>query len=120
MNTEVVWNLIHRSQEFNEGPRAHLQFDRLVVAYDFETEDGSYRWEEFSFRGVVAFTFTAMSSCNEDQISAYDQLVVVTNSDWPRSVGELREEVHHYRIFFDEAGCYEVLAAEFRPPQTDS
>jgi hypothetical protein len=48
MSAETVWVLPHRSQEFNEGPSIRLAFGRLVIAYVFETEDGSYRWEEIA------------------------------------------------------------------------
>src|SRR5262249_50248700 len=54
-------------------------------AYDYETDDGSYRWEEMSFLEVAAFAFTGAAYCNEDQVAAYDKLEEVTASHWGRS-----------------------------------
>lgn len=117
MSAEPVWKLPHKSQEFNEGPRLRLEMDRLTIAYDVETEDGSYRWEEMSFSGVVAIAFTGAAYCTEDQIAAYDKLVDVTDSPWRRTLQGVPEDVHHYRIYFDDAGCYEVLAEAFVPSE---
>lgn len=119
MNTETVWLLPHKSQEFNEGPRVRLELERLTIAYDFETPDGSYDWEEMSFSGIEAFAFTSARSCTADQISAYDKVEEVTDSAWRRTLEGVTVDVHHFRIYFDEAGCYEVLATGFSPPEPD-
>ncbi len=115
MNAEPVWTLPHKSQEFNEGPRIRHEMDRLTIAYDFETEDGSYQWEELSFSGVAAIAFTGAAYCTEDQVGAYDKLVEVTDRHWARTLEGMPQDVHHYRIYFDDAGCYEVLARAFVP-----
>jgi hypothetical protein len=117
MSTETIWLLPHKSQEFNEGPRARFELGQLTLAYDYETEDGSYRWEEVSFSGVAAFAFTGAAYCSEDQVAAYDKLEEVTDSPWRGGLRGLSDDVRHYRIYFDDAGCYEVLAAAFVPPQ---
>lgn len=116
MNT-VVWSLPCKSQEFNEGPRI-LQdaSDQLAIAYDFELENGDYGWDEIRFRSVLAFRFTLWRYCTEDQVTSYDRLQVVADSTWAASIPDRPPTSRHFRIFFDEIGCYEVLASDFVGP----
>jgi hypothetical protein len=115
MSALVVWRLPCRSQEFNEGPRIQQGSGSLTIAYDFETDAG-YAWEELMFTGVAAFSFTAARYCTEDQIGAYDRLEEVSSSQWTRSLRDVSADSRHYRIYFDDVGCYEVLARSFVPP----
>jgi hypothetical protein len=114
MSAHTVWSLPCRSQEFNEGPRIQQSSGTLVIAYDFETDAG-YSWEELTFTGVAAFGFTAARYCTEDQVRAYDKLEEVS-SDWARHLSDVSPDARHYRIYFDDVGCYEVLARSFVPP----
>jgi hypothetical protein len=116
MNSTTIWTLPHKSQEFNEGPRIRLEMGQLAIAYDFETHDGTYQWEEMSFSGVAAFAFTKAAHCREDQVGAYDKLEEVVDSEWFRSLIGATSDLRHYRIYFDDVGCYELLAATFSPP----
>jgi len=114
--TTTVWDMPCKSQEFNEGPRLRQGPSTLALAYDFETESGDYAWEEVNFYGVVAFKFTAARYCTSDQIHAYDRLETVSESPWPLELADGPTGLEHYRIFFDDIGCYEVLAGSFVPP----
>lgn len=87
-----------------------------------------FRWESegrllssgFRFVTTRAHRHRAESHCTAWHISnAYDTLVEVTSSDW---VQELRQaqplprrewEMHHYLIFLDGAGAFEVVAASW-------
>jgi hypothetical protein len=117
MRTETIWRLPHKSQEFEEGPRVRLEPGQLTIAYDYEAGDGTYKWEEMFFAGVAAFAFTRPEYCDEGQIGAYDKLEEVADSNWRRAFPGLADEIHHYRIYLEDAGCYEVLASSFTPPQ---
>lgn len=74
---------------------------------------------EFSRRR--AYRYTAESHCTLWHLDAYDTLVEVEDSEW---VAELLEampedmramfEMHHYMIYLDSSGCYEVVAASWR------
>jgi hypothetical protein len=117
MSMTLVWKMPHMSQEFAEGPKIRQErLDQLVISYDYEQEDGSYAWEEMSFTGVVAFKFTLVGHCSLDQIDAFDELHEVTESEWAATTVRATPGLRHYRIYFDDIGCYEVLATTFVPP----
>ena len=110
---EDVWVLPFMSQEFNEGPQLHQGPVEVRLRLDHETETGDYVWTGISFRGVQALTFTGHASCSRDQIRAYDRLVRVKRSEWLRSLSGGEPELEHYRIYFDEFGCYDIAASGF-------
>lgn len=88
----------------------------VVLGYDFETESGAYAWEEITFVGVVAYGFTYAAHCTREQMEPYDELADVVGSRWARELKEVDEGCRHFRIYFDEIGCYEFLAKAFVPP----
>lgn len=113
----IVWRLPCRSQEFDQGPKLRQDpGDQLAIAYDFEGESGAYSWDEIIFTGVVGFRFTAARYCSDDQVGAYDKVETVSSSSWASGVPDAPPGLEHYRIFFDDVGCYEVLATGFVPP----
>ena len=114
--TRTMWQLPCKSQEFNEGPIIRPSSGQITIAYDFETETGDYAWEEVTFTGVAAFRFTAARYCTADQVSAYDNLQVIEESHWIDDLSDPPVDARHYRIYFDDVGCYEVLASGFFPP----
>ncbi len=116
MNTSTVWSMTRKSQEFRNWPRIELDSRALRIGHDFETDDGSYAWEYICFLGPAAFTFTTLLQCRVDQLRAYDRLVEVHESPLIDALRDPPEGLHHYRIFFDDPGCYEVVAASFRCP----
>ena len=109
----VVWSLPCLSQDFNEGPVVRSGLDHVAIAFDVETPEGDYAWSELRFSGVVAFAFTAARHCTEDQIAAYDKLLHIEGSSWLAALPGGAAGARHLRIFFDEAGCYDVLARAF-------
>ena len=116
-----IWLLPVLSQEFQDGPIVMHDASGLAVRFDYETASGEYAWREFAFGGVEAFKFTAHESCAEDQVGAYDRLVEVVDSPWVAALSATRADplpaaVRHLRIYFDEVGCYEVVASTFTPP----
>ena len=114
------------SQECTEGPWLEQcstfkgGLDTFIVHCDYETESGPYAWTKLTFSGVVVLSYTEFILCTVDQIDAYDKVVEIQNSAWLNSaVGSRRDEielVHHYRMFFSEAGCYDIAAEKFEPP----
>ncbi len=117
--TQEVWRLAHPSQECELGPEATLTEATLTVRYDFENASGTYEWTSFQFQGVSAFEFLREELCRPDQFKALDKLLEVGDSPWLRELRESRVpsagDARHYRIYFDEYGCYEVLASAFLP-----
>lgn len=115
--SEMIWQLPCLSQEFHEGPKIRQEVgDQLVIAYDFESAFGGYGWEEIVFTGVVGFRFTAPRYCSVDQVKAYDKVETVAGSGWTSEIVDAPLGLAHYRMFFDDAGAYEVLATGFVPP----
>lgn len=74
------------------------------------------------FSQVRAFRHRAESHCTEWHIDdVYDTLVEIESSEWVAElVGDMSPdmrdlfEMHHYMIYFDSSGCYEVVAAAWR------
>jgi hypothetical protein len=116
-----IWSLPVLSQEFRDGPVVELDRCAVRLRYDYETESGDYAWQEIVFEGVEAFRFTGHASCTVDMIDAYDVLVEVVDSAWVSRLQEARREpappLRHLRIYFDELGCYEVVATGFDAPE---
>lgn len=110
----IVWKLPCASQEFLESPLASLNGGNLSISYDFEQRNGKYAKSSFSFHDVEFFKFTLYETCKPEQVDAYDKLVEIENSallaDHQSSKIEKDLGLKHYRIFFDEIGCYDVVA----------
>lgn len=103
-----------------EPPSLTQRGDQLDLVYDYETDSGQYQRAAISFRGVEAFSFTSFELCSPEQVAAYDKVIAIHSSEWLkrlRSQRAIKEgTVLHYRMFFDEVGCYEIIASEFHPP----
>lgn len=110
---EEAWVLPFKSQEFMQGPQLHQRFAEVELRLDHETETGEYIWSAIMFRGVHALRFTAHPSCSRDQVRAYDRLVQVNRSAWLERLKGAEPSVRHYRIYFDEFGCYDIAAVGF-------
>ena len=118
MMEEVVWSLPAPSQEFMQGPHILVSPGKVTLRWDSESEIGTYEWSSAEFSGVEAVTFTAHSSCTPDQARAYDRLVKIDPSDMLSSLrGAHPKFLQHFRIYFDEIGCLDVVAEEFVPPR---
>lgn len=117
MSDSAIWSLPHKSQEFAKGPRVRQDtLENLVIAYDYELEDGRYEWTEFGFLGVIAFRFTLVGYCSLEQIHAFDEVRVVVPSAWLAALLRPPDDVAHFRIYFDDIGSYEVLARKLVTP----
>ena len=112
-HTKPVWTMPFKSQEFNDGPQVAFDGRDLKLRLDYETPTGAYRWAALTFFRVHAFCFTNWRSCTVEQIQSYDRLVVVEDSELRRSLKRVPEDASHYRIYFDERGCYDIVAGEF-------
>jgi len=88
-----------------------------------EADDGSMAVAGWEFAWTRAYRHRAESHCTVWHIEhAYDTLVEVEDSEW---VAELRDampedmrtlfEMHHYMIYVDSYGCYEVVAQTWAP-----
>src|SRR5215470_15173801 len=90
-----------------------------TVTLSFEFRRGTERYRGgIRFEKVRAYRFRAEGHCTAWHVEgAYDTIAEVTGSDW---VGELAAaepsqtwgswEMHHFMIYIDSAGCFEVVA----------
>jgi hypothetical protein len=117
---QTIWTLPSPSTGVIEYPTLK-QLPRKELELSFalqDAEDDARRRFRLRFSGVEAFKWTSLTSCNEEMIkSAYDKLIDVGQSDWLRQCSEISARVgsgpkalHHYRIFFDDGPCFEVIA----------
>jgi hypothetical protein len=86
-------------------------------------ENGAQHLGGISFRRILAVLISAESICKAWHIEdTYDTLVEVEDSPW---IEELRadaeepclgrREIHHYMIYLDSVGCFEVIAESWSP-----
>lgn len=113
--TEPVtpWTIPYRSQEFIEGPRLKHVRDVVELCLDHERPSGGYEWSTIRFEGVVEFSFYDHELCTAEQIAAYDTIVELPGAKPSvRFLGEMAP-TRRFRIYFDEIGCYELVARKF-------
>jgi hypothetical protein len=80
--------------------------------------DGLQHQEAITFSRVLAVRTRAERSCKAWHIEgAYDTLVEIEDSPWVKEVvADISEqwrdkwEAHHFMIYLDSAGCFEVIA----------
>jgi len=106
----------------SSGAKLDFGGGTLTLRYDYDrySDDhfvGVFR-SGLRFRAVRAFRHRAESHCTSWHVEgAYDTLVEIEGSEW---VAELRTlsmarkmgdwEMHHYMIYLDSSGCYEIVA----------
>lgn len=115
-STRDVWTLPVRSQEIEEGPHLRTEADGAILEYGVRSETGELLWESMTFTRVAAYAFIDFQDCSEEHAAAYDKLLEIRPSPWLESLNRIGPDVKHYRIFFDDFGCYEIAAANFVPP----
>lgn len=82
-----------------------------------DEEDEEPRRFRLKYSGVEALKWTYLTSCTEEMIkSAYDKLIDCGATAWLEEcrdismrVGGREKVLHHYRIFFDDGPCFEVV-----------
>jgi hypothetical protein len=94
----------------------------LTLRYDYDRYRdhdlvGVFR-SGLRFQDVRAYRFRAESHCTLWHIrDVYDTLVEIEDSDWveelralSKRVTQRSREIHHYMIYLDSSGCYEIAA----------
>lgn len=92
----------------------------LTLRYEYD-RDGTTWHSGIRFKRVLATRTRAERCCTAWHIEGtYDTLVEIKGSEWldelqrdipARYRGE--QETHHYMIYLDSAGCFEVVAASW-------
>lgn len=88
-----------------------------VIRFQYYRDGALYR-SGIRFRAMPAMRTRAERCCKAWHLEdAYDTLVEVENSSWVEEIRADTEEMwrhkwemHHYMIYLDSAGCFEVVA----------
>jgi hypothetical protein len=95
-----------------ELPRRELELSFSL----YDDDDQSCKFVVKYF-GVEGFKWTYLTSCDIEMIqSAYDKLIDCGDTEWLISCQEIstrmgkKEELHHFRIFFDDGPCLDVIS----------
>jgi hypothetical protein len=116
--TKTVWTLPGYSQEFHESPQITVLRRTAMLKYTMIGASGEVESASITFRGVHWFCFTRDYSCTPEQIQAYDKIVEITPSQCVEQLVSRRPKavptapVKHYRIYFDDVGCYDIAAED--------
>ena len=109
------------------GPRFRNDGTRMIVEYDYQQDDGTIQWSQLSFEEVLAFEYRQEACCSPDDVLGAHEVRCLAESKrlsdvldkWLESVGweEWHQEqggasrFRHFTVFFDDAGCINVVAA---------
>lgn len=115
-----------------EGPRFRGDGRQAIVEYDYQRDDGSTEWSTVVFEDVLQFEFRPAPCCTAEDVVGATEVRVRTTSHrlttmlerWQQAVGwqEWQQKqggsarYKHFTMFFDDAGCIDVIAAACRPP----
>ena len=116
--------------------------DILELFYDYAGLDAPPVWGRLRFREVLAYQWLSDVCCSAEHILRFDSMRASADSawltelldrwdrlvEWRQYQEELggRKRFRHYRVYFDELGCLDVVASsvEFErdasPPATES
>jgi hypothetical protein len=113
------------------GPRFRGDARRWVVEYDYEHDDGSTEWSAVIFEEVLDVEFRQQACCTGEDVVGASAVTCLDESErlsgakqrWYAAVGwqEWQQQkggetrFKHFKMFFDDAGCLDVIAAVCRP-----
>lgn len=92
----------------------------LILRYDYD-RDGLIYKSGLKFKKAIAHRHHYDVCCTIWHIrDVYDTLVEVKESSWLKELKDIATEnkrdisdMHHYMIYFDDAGCYEIIASSW-------
>lgn len=122
MNTKKpIFELPLPSTDFATEAFFHDEGSVAIVRYGIGSGTGN-KVGGIKFFGVSAFKKTIELCCSPWHIEvAYDMLVEVEDSTWRKEVWSNLPErhrdnrnAHHYMIYLDSSGCFEVLAESWQ------
>ena len=128
--------LPRRTSQTVSGPRYSGDKNSLVVKYDYEHDDGVRDWCAVVFQEVLRFDFRQDACCDEGDVLGSEGMVSLDQSPflqetialWQESVGS--QDWHqkhgggarfrHFKMYFDDAACLDVIAASCTVAPCDS
>jgi|SRR5438445_9582247 len=113
-----------------KGPIFRKQGDEVIVEYDCEEDDGSLKLSILVFHEPLDFEYRQISACSASDVSSSKEMLCLSQSErliairdrWREFVGSDEwqakqggaDRFRHFKIFFDDAGCIDVVASGFR------
>jgi hypothetical protein len=101
------------TERIPDGTIFEISGVRACLRFSYHRSEDIFR-SGLLFDGVRALRCRASGECTSWHKDPYGQLVEVADSDW---VAELEAvpplsiwEMHHYMIYLDQDGCYEIIA----------
>ncbi len=89
----------------------------LTIRFEYDRDEKIYR-SGVEIQRVRAYRYRAESHCTAWHIEAYDTLIEVEGSAWVAELAAAEPaetggffEMHHYMLYLDSAGCYEIVGA---------
>lgn len=92
----------------------------ISIRYEFDRDEIIYSGG-VQFQKVRAYKFRAEGHCTAWHIDgAYDTIAVIEGSEWVEDLTSAQSkewkgyfEMHHYMLYIDGSGCYEIVAASW-------
>lgn len=114
-----------------DGPKVYFRPGQVTLEYDYLHESEEAQWVKIEFTNVIAFRFIEEIFCGLCLDFVGDGLITlnVEESQWLRqlkgewdklfqsrnSQSSATSEFHfqHFGVWFNDEGCYEIVAREF-------
>lgn len=106
-------------------PRVAAESGVVRIMFLFPSAEEDFNRGVVTFQGVLAYRWTAEVAMAEYIEGAYSTVAELPDSHWLSEVQRATrdkqtvatvlsgEGLHHYVVFFDDYGCYEILAQSF-------
>lgn len=112
LGTLPVASTSFTSHSVFEAPGGHA-----ILRFDYEI-DGESRRGGLRFDKVRAFRYRAEGHCTLWHVDGvYDTLAEIAESEWVSELSAANStgqwEIHHFMIYVDSAGCYEIAAGSW-------
>jgi hypothetical protein len=124
-------SLLLPTNRTRQGPTFRKDGEGIVIEYDYEQDDGSSKFASLVFVEVLDFEYRQTACCDASDVIPAREMLCLRQSErrttilnlWRESVGwqefQTRqggaERFKHYKLYFDDAGCIDVIASELRP-----
>jgi hypothetical protein len=126
MKTDNTIRLPSPTNSTEQGPVVVYEKDNLKVKYD--CNDNEKKWVEISFSEVLTYQFIQIACCQSEHIVDNNSIMVYDDTPfllqarkiWEESVGWQDWQKKQggasrfklYRLYFDDEGCLDVIAAQ--------
>lgn len=109
------------STAFYSDVKLAFEGSELTIKFDYYKDDKIYK-SGIKFIGTRCFKHCSEIHCSAWQIEdVFDTLMEILNSRWIDELYRItpldlieKAEMHHYIIFMDSTGCFEIIAREWK------